>query len=145
MSMLTASATVKSRTATWQMPHPQRGASPSSHLFRPHSHLWPAWRARLTAWWGQWYRGWSREWSCEQCCGWCHRWQQGPVSDNAAGTGGPRSWTRNAGVVRDDCGSSDRIKTIHIQRGAAEFNNCRFTYPASARDRTIGGKITSRV
>jgi len=36
--------------------------------------------------------------------------------------------------------SSDNIKTILIQGGAAEFHNCRTTYPASARDRAIGGK-----
>ena len=36
--------------------------------------------------------------------------------------------------------SSDRTKTILIQRGAAEFHNGRSTYPASARDRTIGVK-----
>ena len=36
--------------------------------------------------------------------------------------------------------TSDKIKTVLIQRGAAEFHNRRSTYPASARDRNIGGK-----
>jgi len=36
--------------------------------------------------------------------------------------------------------SSDRIKSVLIERGAAVFQNRRSNYPASARDRTIGGK-----
>lgn len=39
--------------------------------------------------------------------------------------------------------SSDRIKTVLIDRGAASFHNRRSKYPASARDRSIRGKARS--
>ena len=49
-----------------------------------------------------------------------------------------QEWYYGSGIVEDT--STNRAKTILIQRGTAEFHNCRSTYPASARDRTIGGK-----
>lgn len=39
--------------------------------------------------------------------------------------------------------SSDKVKSILIRRGAAPFQNKCSKYPASVRDRTIGGKARS--
>lgn len=39
--------------------------------------------------------------------------------------------------------SSDKVKSILIRRGAAHFQNLCSKYPASLRDRTIGGKARS--
>jgi len=146
--MLTASATSRTITATWQMP-PLRQLT---HSVVPRTQL-RLWKPQRRCWFptrifsqpdcrNQWCHGWSRGWSRGQCRGRCQGWQQGPASDNAP-EAEPEitecfKTTTDLALWKDT--SSDNITSILIQRGAAEFHNCRSTYPASARDRAIGGK-----
>lgn len=66
------------------------------------------------------------------CQGQC-RWHRRPKKQNQKRKSGT-----DPALEKDT--SSDKIKTTLIQRGAAQFHNCRSTYPASARDSAIGGK-----
>ena len=136
----TSSSTVGCLTLNWDS---------DSHLFISgptcifNQHGGPAWRLR----WGKCYSGWSREWSMLRMvprmtagtCQWQRRLDRRPTKLNQK----CRSGTRRLRIRH--CGKTQAaIKTVLIQRGAAQFHDCRSTYPASARDRIIGGKNNNK-